>query len=260
MTSFSMYRPVAIIPAHLASVRFPRKVLYDFHGLPMIEHVRRRALMANGLAAVYVATSDNEIADVVRGFGGQVILTSANHLNGTTRVSEAAADLDCSHIILLQGDEPLLLPRHVQAVVNAMKLDPSCDAWNATGPIYTSEELDRHSFVKCSVSYSGRIIYCFRRSPAYGPFEQQRKYTRKVLGLIAYRRDVLMKLPNLSPSAIEESEFIEQLRLLEHGLKLMSVSVEPSLPSVNEPHEANIVLEQIKQDPEQVELLAEILR
>ena len=67
----------------------------------MIEHVRRRAFMANGLASVYVATSDNEIADVVRGFGGEVIMTSSNHLNGTTHIAEAAADLDCSHVLLL---------------------------------------------------------------------------------------------------------------------------------------------------------------
>ena len=104
MIHSSSFSPVAIIPAHLASVRFPRKVLHDFHGLPMIEHVRRRALMADGLCAVYVATSDREIADVVRSFGGEVIMTSPNHLNGTTRVAEAAAQLDCSHVILLQAD------------------------------------------------------------------------------------------------------------------------------------------------------------
>ena len=148
----------------------------------------------------------------------------------------------------------------MQAVVSAMKLDPSCDAWNGTGPIVTSDELDRHSFVKCSVTSSGRIIYCFRRSPAFGHFEQQRKYTRKILGLIAYRWDVLMKLPTLSPPAIGESEFIEQLRLLEYGFKLMSVSVELGLSSVNEPHEAKIVLDQIKRDPEKAELLSLILR
>lgn len=259
MTSSASFRPVAIIPAHLASVRFPRKVLHDFYGLPMVEHVRRRALMVDGLASVYVATSDNEIADVVRGFGGEVIITSTNHLNGTTRVAEAAAELDCSHVILLQGDEPLLLPRHVQTMLSVMKLDPACDAWNATGTIEFSDELDRHSFVKCSIASSGRIIYCFRRSPGYGHFDLQRIYTRKILGLIAYRWDVLMKLPNLSPSVIEESEFIEQLRLLEHGLKLMSVSVQPSLPSVNEPNEANIVLEQIMRDPEQALLLSDLL-
>jgi len=259
MTLSSFFRPVAIIPAHLASVRFPRKVLHDFHGLPMIEHVRRRALMADGLAAVYVATSDREIADVVRSFGGEVIITSPNHLNGTTRVAEASALLDCSHIILLQGDEPLLLPRHVEAVLSAMILDPTRDAWNATGSIESLDELDRHSFVKCSIASSGRIIYCFRRSPAYGPFGMQQKYMRKILGLIAYRKDLLLKLPLLSPSAIEESEFIEQIRLLDHGYKLWSVPVDPSLPSVNEPDEAHTVLTKIKQDPEQAELLAGIL-
>ena len=104
---------VAVIPAHLASVRFPRKILFDFHGLPMIEHVRRRALLSKSISDVYVATCDNEIADVIKSFGGKVIMTSNSHTNGTSRVAEAIADIECSHVMLLQGDEPLLLPRHL---------------------------------------------------------------------------------------------------------------------------------------------------
>ena len=79
---------VAIIPAHMASVRFPGKILFPFHGLPMIEHVRRRALMAGSLAEVIVATCDNEIASVIRGYGGKVVMTASTHKNGTTRVAE----------------------------------------------------------------------------------------------------------------------------------------------------------------------------
>ena len=148
----------------------------------------------------------------------------------------------------------------MEAVLKAMKLEPTCDAWNGTGSIESLEELDRHSFVKCSIALSGRILYCFRRSPAYGPFENQRKYIRKILGLIAYRKDLLLKLPLLLPSPIEESEFIEQVRLLDHGYNLWSVPVNPSLPSVNEPQEAQIVIDKIKLDPEQAELLAGILK
>jgi 3-deoxy-manno-octulosonate cytidylyltransferase (CMP-KDO synthetase) len=254
MTKASL-RPVAIIPAHLASVRFPRKVLHPFHGIPMIEHVRRRAMLVKEIGTVYVATCDREIADVVSAYGGDVILTSDRHRNGTTRVAEAVASIDCTHAILLQGDEPLLLPRHLEALLQEIRRDPQGDAWNATGPIDAEEELDRHSFVKCAITAEGRVLYCFRRSPGFAAFERQRCYIRKILGLIAYRRDVLLEVSELAPSRIEEAEFIEQMRLLEHGLRLQSVPVSPSLPSVNEPQEAEIVLNQISSDSEQAHLL-----
>jgi 3-deoxy-manno-octulosonate cytidylyltransferase (CMP-KDO synthetase) len=254
-----MARIAAIIPSHLASTRFPRKILFPFHGLPMIEHVRRRALLAKGLSEVVVATCDAEIADAVRAGGGTVVMTSNTHRNGTSRVAEAVAGLDCTHVILLQGDEPLLLPRHVEAMVAAIEASPDGDAWNATAPISAPEELDRHSFVKCSIGQDGRILYGFRRSPSAAPFEDQIAYIRKVLGIIAFRRESLMAISAAPVSVVERYESIEQMRILEAGHSLYSVPVEESLPSVNEPHEADIVLGYIRSMPEQAHLLQRIL-
>ena len=250
---------IAVIPAHMASVRFPGKILVPFFGLPMIEHVRRRALLCESLSEVIVATCDDEIAQVVRGYGGKVIMTANTHRNGTTRVAEAVKDVDCSHVMLLQGDEPLLLPRHIDALVNAIEEQPNRDAWNATGPIEETDELDRHSFVKCVVSKSGRVMHCFRRSPATCSAEAQFGFVRKILGLIAYRRGFLMELVELPVSPIETAEFIEQMRMLENDGHLQSVPVSPSLPSVNEPHEADIVLNYIQHHPEHKALLKVIL-
>lgn len=249
---------VAVIPAHMASVRFPGKILFPFHGLPMIEHVRRRALLSKAISDVIVATCDEDIASAIRGFGGKVVMTADSHKNGTTRVAEAVRDVDCTHVILLQGDEPLLLPRHVDALADAMQANPGGDAWNATGPIESAEELDRHSFVKCAVSQTGRIMHCFRRTPGYSSFEQQQVFVRKILGIIAYRKDFLMKVTNLPSAPVELAEFIEQMRILENDYSLQSVPVVPSLPSVNEPHEAHVVLEYIRQDPEQNALFEKI--
>ena len=249
---------VAVIPAHMASVRFPGKILFPFHGLPMIEHVRRRALLSQAISDVIVATCDEDIASVIRGFGGKVVMTANTHKNGTTRVAEAVKDVDCSHVILLQGDEPLLLPRHVDALAEAMRSNPGGDAWNATGPIESAEELDRHSFVKCAVSQSGRIMHCFRRTPGYSSFEQQQAFVRKILGIIAYRKEFLMKVTTLPTAPIELAEFIEQMRILENDYSLHSVPVVPSLPSVNEPHEADVVLKYVQQDAEQKALLEKI--
>lgn len=250
---------VAVIPAHLASVRFARKILHPFYGLPMIEHVRRRALLSRSVFQVHVATCDEEIADAVRAYGGDVIMTANTHRNGTTRVAEAIADIDCTHVILLQGDEPLLLPSHLDLVADAIKAAPEGAAWNATGPIETAEQLDRHSFVKCAVSPTGRILLCFRRTPFYSALEGQETFVRKILGLIAYRREVLVEVAGMTPSPIETAEFIEQMRLIENGYHLQSVPVSPSLPSVNEPHEADLVLEYISTSLEQRALLAQVI-
>lgn len=250
---------VAVIPAHLASVRFPNKILFEFHGLPMIEHVRRRALLSSDVSDVIVATCDNDIADAVREYGGNVVMTANTHKNGTTRVAEAIKDIDCSHVVLLQGDEPLLLPRHIDTFTTAIMSNPNGDAWNATGPIEIEEELDRHSFVKCATSHDNNIMYCFRRSPCYSDFEKQKRFIRKILGIIAYRKDFLLDLTSLPASPIEEAEFIEQMRILENGYSLTSVPVSPSLPSVNEPEEADIVTAYIQNNNEQKLLLKKIL-
>jgi len=250
---------IAVIPAHLASVRFPNKILFEIHGLPMIEHVRRRALLSDAISEVIVATCDEAIADVVSSFGGKIIMTSDTHTNGTTRVAEAVKNIECSHVILLQGDEPLLLPRHIDVFTQEIINNPEGDAWNATAPIEIENELDRHSFVKCAVSCGNKIMYCFRRSPCYSDFEVQKQFIRKILGIIAYRKDFLLDITSLPASLIEESEFIEQMRIIENGYSLKSVPVSPSLPSVNEPEEADIVLKYMQNMNEQKLLLDKIL-
>ena len=250
---------VGVIPAHMASVRFPKKILFNIHGLPMIEHVRRRALLSKELDDVLVTTCDIEIADVIKSYGGKVIMTSDTHKNGTSRIAEVVQDYDCSHVLLLQGDEPLLLPKHIDTMVNSIKKDPKKDAWNATGSINTEEELDIHSFVKCAVTKKNKIMHCFRKTPYFSDIKIQQRFVRKILGIIAYRKDFLLKLNQLPESEIESAEFIEQMRIIESGYDLYSVPVDPSLPSINEPHEVDIVLDYLKNNSEQNILLKQIL-
>jgi 3-deoxy-manno-octulosonate cytidylyltransferase (CMP-KDO synthetase) len=248
----------AVIPARLRSTRFPNKILLPIHGLPMIEHVRRRALMCPTLSEVVVATCDVEIAEVVRANGGRVIMTSDSHTNGTTRIAEAVAEVDCSHVLLLQGDEPLLLPRHIEALAEAVIAEPGISAWNLVGALEEEEELDRRSFVKCAVVAPHHIIYCFRRSPNFSNFAIQKAFVRKMLGIIAYRKDFLLKLTNLEASPIEIAESIEQMRILENGFSLNYVEVSPALPSINEPCELKEVLDRLLTDREQQDLLKTI--
>ena len=249
----------AVIPAHLASIRFPRKILFPFYGLPMIEHVRRRALLCDTISKVLVATCDEEIADQVRKHGGKVIMTSNKHLTGTTRVAEAIEQIDCTHILILQGDEPLLLPQHLDLIASHLVAEPGIDAWNVTGPINKPQELDRHSFVKCAVTEQHRILYCFRRSPSYSDSKSQKSYIRKILGIIAFCKSTLIKLASFKPSRIEKAEFIEQMRIIEKGYNFRSVPVDHSTPSVNEPNDTIAILETLKNDRQQAALLKTIL-
>ena len=251
---------IGIIPAHMASVRFPNKILFDILGLPMIEHVRRRALLSNELDDVVVATCDEEIANVIEFFGGKVVMTSNSHKNGTSRASEVVRHYDCSHVLVLQGDEPLLLPSHIDDMVESIKQDPNKNAWNATGSIRTEDELELHSFVKCAVANDGQIIHCFRKTPYFSDLKTQQTFVRKILGIIAYRKDFLLKLNKIPESKIESAEFIEQMRIVENSYDIHSVAVEPSLPSVNEPQEVGIILDYIKNNKEQKALLAKILK
>ncbi len=226
----------------------------------MIEHVRRRALLSGVFDQVFVATGDKEIALVVRSYGGNVIQTHKLHHSGTSRLIEAASNIDADHIVLIQGDEPLILPIHLQALTNKIYDFPNVDAWNATASLTCEEQLDKHSIVKCISNQEGKILFCFRKTPSFSNFEIQSKFIRKILGLIAFKKKVLMGFENYDPSIIERSESIEQLRLIEKGFNFRSVPVEPALPSINEPGDIEEVLEYISNRPLQKDLLDKVLQ
>jgi len=115
-----MSKAVAIIPARLESSRLPNKALVDILGLPMIVHVFKRCLMAKSLDAVYVATDNIKIKEVVESYGGKVIMTSAAHQTGTDRIAEAAQDIDADIIVNVQGDEALVNPEHIDKAVDSL--------------------------------------------------------------------------------------------------------------------------------------------
>jgi 3-deoxy-manno-octulosonate cytidylyltransferase (CMP-KDO synthetase) len=248
-----------VIPARLASNRFPRKILHNILGLPMIEHVRRRCLLVSAELNVYIATCDPEIGEVIEGFGGSVIMTSPTHENGTSRTAEAIENIDCSHVILVQGDEPLVLPRHIEYLFESMKKKPDLLAWNMTSNITNINELDDKSIVKCAIGRGGKILYCFRRSPSYAISDELCTYTQKMMGMIGFRKDFLVSFSRIETSRIANIESIEQLSIIDAGFNLNSLRVEPSLPSVNTPDELLKVLDILKSDPLQIDLLNSII-
>ena len=254
----NIMKQVVVIPARLNSVRFPKKILFDIKGLPMIEHVRRRVLLSKNVKDVFVATCDEKIRKELEVFGAKVIMTSDQHINGTSRVAEAITKISCTEVILVQGDEPLLLPRHLDFMIESIKKDNKSVAWNATGPLEKEEELIRHSFVKAAL-HNDKILYCFRKSPSFNKFEDQQKYIRKILGVIAYKKEFLIKLSKMNSSTIEQIESIEQMRIIENGYRISSIPFECSQPSINERSEVDEVLNYIKNNLEQQNLLKQVL-
>ena len=250
---------IAIIPARLKSTRLNKKLLIKFKGLEMIEHVRRRAILSQAFHNVYVATGDEEIEDLIKRNNGNVIKTFQTHENGTLRAAEAIKSIEASHIVLIQGDEPLILPEHLQKIVAAIKAKPNYDVWNLTAKLDQESHLDDCSQVKCSINEEDQILYCFRRSPSYLPKIKQMNYIRKMLGVIGYKKEILEAIPTLRKSMIEKLESIEQMRLISNNLSINSIEVDECLPSVNVNSDINLILNCIKDNSKQQRIINNIL-
>ena len=244
-----------VIPARLRSSRLPHKVLNKLQGLEMIEHVRRRASLCTEIDSVYVATCDQEIANLVHSYGGEVIITSNLHTSGTSRVGQAIGSIDSDHVIVLQADEPLVLPEYLDVLATSMKSECETYAWNLVAPL-EPDDLNDPSVVKCSISENQQILYCFRKNPS---IVEPSSYVRTLLGIHGYTKEFLSDLCSLDPTPIESFESIEQMRILESGKALKAVEVSHFLPSVNTPHDLQKVISLLQLSSRQNQLYRQIM-
>jgi 3-deoxy-manno-octulosonate cytidylyltransferase (CMP-KDO synthetase) len=241
---------VAIIPARFRSSRLPGKPLSDIHGQPMIQRVYERARRARHLDRVLVATDDARIAEVVRGFGGEAVMTKASHSSGTDRLAEAVLGVaDAEIVVNVQGDEPLLDPDDVDLAVAALLEDEGLPLSTLSVPLRSVEDMLSPSVVKVVCDARGDALY-FSRSPI--PFVRgegsdprtaaaeavARGLARKHVGLYVYRREALLRFAALPPAPLELAEGLEQLRALHHGMRLRVVPREgESGPAVDTPED-----------------------
>ena len=203
------------IPARFASTRFPGKPLAMLAGKPMIAHVVARARQAD-VGDVFVATDDARIAEAARDAGATVCMTSPEHGSGSERLAEAAADMDCDIVVNVQGDEPLIDPAAIRAVLEPFAADPELAMATLAHPIRDEFDLNDANVVKVVCDAAGHALY-FSRAPI--PFLRIEAAATPLqhVGLYAYRRDFLMQYPRLEPSPLERAEGLEQLRALHHG-------------------------------------------
>jgi 3-deoxy-manno-octulosonate cytidylyltransferase (CMP-KDO synthetase) len=201
----------------------------------MIEHVYRRASCARSLSAVIVATDDERIARAVEAFGGAVRLTSAAHQSGTDRLAEVAGSLTCDLVVNVQGDEPLIEPGMIDDAVAPFATDPSLPMSTLRRRIDDPAELQNPNVTKVVVDRDGYALY-FSRAPI--PFARPGcppATAWRHVGLYVYRRECLLRLARLAPTALEQSEALEQLRALENGIRIKAIETQYDSVGVDTP-------------------------
>ncbi len=211
-----MLEAVGVIPSRYRSTRFPGKALALLGGKPLIQHVYERGASARSLERVLVATDDERILEAVRKFGGEAVLTSPEHPSGTDRLAEVARGLEAGTYVNIQGDEPLVDPRDIDALVERLRTDPSVDMATLRSPIRDRDDFENPNVVKVVCDGAGNALY-FSRSPIphRGDGEVTGAYRHQ--GLYAYRRGLLLEITATAPGTLERAERLEQLRVLETG-------------------------------------------
>ena len=241
-----MDKAVGIIPARWGSTRFPGKPLHVIAGKALLQIVWEKCRRARALDAVIIATDDMRIAESAFAWGAEVSLTSPHHASGTDRVAEVAAKLrGVSHIINIQGDEPLVDPRLVNQLVRKMQRDPTIEMMTAVHPF--EDPADAHSphQVKAVLDRRQRALY-FSRSAI--PFIRDPgaavSYFRHQ-GIYGYRRELLLRFVRWKPSPLEKAEALEQLRALENGVSIHVVVTESGSPGVDTADDARAIERQL---------------
>lgn len=215
---------IGVIPARMAATRLPGKPLVEIAGKPMIQWVWERARQAKQLQALYIATPDLEILQAAERFGAKAMLTSHQHRSGSDRVAEVARRTEGELYVNIQGDEPLLEPSNIDLAVQPLLEDPTL-LMSSLYCLAEPSEYDQPTVVKVVLDLQGNALYFSRARIPY-PREWTDLPVYKHIGLYVYRRDLLLQFAEWEPTPLECTESLEQLRALEHGVRIRMVQVE----------------------------------
>lgn len=234
---------IGIIPARYASSRFPGKPLAMIHRKPMIQWVYERALRANKLSAVVVATDDERIFKAVRDFGGDVVMTRADHPSGTDRCYEALCNVGQSYdyVINIQGDEPMIDPAQIDQLCTLLT-DTGAQIATLARRISKAGDITNPNVVKVVMDSRGKALY-FSRSPVpylrNVPAEEWNRHHEfyKHLGIYGFRAETLRSIVAMQNGTLEKAESLEQLRWMEHGAEIFVALTEFESVSVDTPED-----------------------
>ncbi|MCH2064953.1 MAG: 3-deoxy-manno-octulosonate cytidylyltransferase [Roseibacillus sp.] len=210
-----------IIPARWGSSRFPGKPLHLLAGKSLLQHVYERVNKCQQVDLLLVATDDIRIKEEASSFGAEVVMTSPEHPTGTDRIAEAVGPHpEITHVINIQGDEPLVNPALVDSLAAILKNEPGLSMITAANPMAELDQLDDPDIVKVVVDGAGNALY-FSRSPLpYLRTHPDALTPLRHMGLYGYRRDFLEQFVSWPPGLLEQAEQLEQLRALEHGTRI----------------------------------------
>ena len=209
----------------------------------MIEHVYRRACDARSVAAVIVATDDSRIVDAVRAFGGDVRMTSASHRSGTDRLAEVAATMECDLVVNVQGDEPLIEPAMIDEAVAPFDTEPELRMSTLRRLIEDPADYRNPNVTKVVVDRDGYALYFSRAPIPHVRNDSPAARAWRHVGLYVYRRECLLFLARLAPTELEQSEALEQLRALEHGIRIKAIETHHDSIGVDTPDDLERVRE-----------------
>jgi len=224
---------IGIIPARYASTRFPGKPLADIFGKPMIQRVYEQAKKSKLLKRVIVATDDKRIFHQIIESGGEAIMTSGRYESGTDRVASVVKDIDCELVVNIQGDEPFIPPGNIDLVLKPMLTDKSILVTTLAIKLNLYGDIFDPGKVKVVIDKDRNALY-FSRSPI--PYQRDEEDTviyYKHIGLYVFRKDFLMKFPNMRHTNLEKAEKLEQLRILENGVKIKVIITKKDSVSVD---------------------------
>lgn len=215
-----------IIPARMASSRFPNKPMAKILGMPMIGHVYYRSNLCASLDDVWIATCDQEIHDYVTSIGGKAVMTASTHERASDRAAEAIVRIEeitgrrVDSVALIQGDEPMLVPSMIGDLIQAARDDPSADVVNLISKIESNAEFENPNVVKVVADQSDYALY-FSREPIPSRWQLREGIPMwKQLGIILFRRDILLDYASMAPTPLEIIESVDMNRLLEHGRRI----------------------------------------
>jgi 3-deoxy-manno-octulosonate cytidylyltransferase (CMP-KDO synthetase) len=231
-----MSRILGVIPARMAASRFPGKPLARLAGRPMLQHVFERSRLCPDLDALVVATCDIEIAQAVRGFGAEVVMTSPLHERATDRVAEVGAADDAEIVVMIQGDEPMIVAEMISTAVRPLLQNPAIACTNLLAPIGSAAELVDRNTIKVVTAADRRALYFSRQPIPFSPSDAvvPRSHFKQVC-VIAFRREALARFHALPQGPLERSESIDMLRFLENGIDVHMVPTAARTYSVDTP-------------------------
>ncbi|MCH9021593.1 MAG: 3-deoxy-manno-octulosonate cytidylyltransferase [Planctomycetes bacterium] len=229
---------IAVIPARYASTRFPGKPLAKKTGKYLVQHVFEQVQKADLIDGILIATDDLRIFSACEEFGAKCKMTSPSHPSGTDRIAEVACDLDASIIVNIQADEPQIDPKHIDLLVKLLQSDKQADLATLAAPFDPQDRLDDPNIVKVVIDCKDRALYFSRSCIPYEPKpDHPGPCHHKHIGIYAYRKQALLTLSRLEPSALERVEKLEQLRALENGLMIAVARVEHHAVGIDTPQQ-----------------------